>query len=90
MAPISPAKTIRGVITLASTIPVAIVAATASERKAPAKLRMAAYPTATLGAMARVDIDVATTLAVSWKPFVKSKARAVATTMTRMRSFSIG
>ena len=32
---------------------------------------------------------MATTLAVSWKPFVKSKASAVATTITTMMSFSI-
>ena len=38
--------------------------------------------------MARVEIDVATALAVSWKPFVKSNASAVATTMTRMMSLS--
>ena len=41
----------------------------------------AANPTATRGAIARVEIEVATTLAVSWKPFVKSNASAVATTM---------
>ena len=33
-----------------------------------------------------VEIEVATTLAVSWKPLVKSKARAVPTTITRMMS----
>src|SRR5215217_1795524 len=33
-------------------------------------------------------MDVATTLAVSWKPFVKSKASAVATTITTMTSES--
>src|SRR3954447_10363908 len=32
--------------------------------------------------MARVEIDVATTLAVSWKPLVKSNMSAVATTIT--------
>jgi hypothetical protein len=39
--------------------------------------------------MARVEIEVATTLAVSWKPFVKSKASAVATTITTITSLSI-
>jgi hypothetical protein len=39
--------------------------------------------------MARVEIEVATTLAVSWKPLVKSNASAVATTMTTMTSDSI-
>ena len=37
--------------------------------------------TAARGDSARVEIDVATALAVSWKPFVKSNASAVATTM---------
>jgi hypothetical protein len=58
-----------------------MVAATASEMKAPTKLSSAAKATATRGAIARVEIDVATTFAVSWKPFVKSNASAVATTM---------
>ena len=35
----------------------------------------------TRGDIARVEIDVATALAVSWKPLVKSNASAVATTM---------
>src|SRR5918999_1043060 len=39
------------------------------------------------GAIARVEIEVATTLAVSWKPFVKSNASAVATTMMTVRSW---
>ena len=39
-----------------------------------------------IGAIARVEIEVATTLAVSWKPLVKSKASAVATTMITVRS----
>jgi hypothetical protein len=38
--------------------------------------------------MALVEIEVATTLAVSWKPLVKSKASAVATTITTIRSAS--
>src|SRR5205809_5889143 len=40
--------------------------------------------------MARVEIVVATTFAVSWNPFVKSNRSAVATTITTMMSFSIG
>src|SRR5829696_6289684 len=36
--------------------------------------------------MARVEIEVATTFAVSWKPLVKSNASAVATTMITVRS----
>src|SRR5215208_1779146 len=86
IAPISPANTIRGVIRSASTMPWATVAATSSEMNAPAKFRTAAKPTASLGAIARVEIEVATTFAVSWKPLVKSKASAAATTITRIRS----
>jgi hypothetical protein len=43
----------------------ATVAATASEINAPAKLSAAAIVTATRGGIARVEIDVATTFAVS-------------------------
>src|SRR4051794_14454425 len=90
IAPIRPANTIVMVIAPESTIPLAIVAATACEMKAPTKLRIAARPTAVRGGSARVENDVATTLAVSWKPFVKSNARAAPTTMTRIRSLSTG
>ena len=57
-------------------IPVATVAATFSEMNAPAKFSTAAIATAVRGDSARVEIDDATTLAVSWKPFVKSNASA--------------
>ena len=86
IAPIRPAKTIVSLIASASTMPLAIVAATSSEMNAPTKLRIAARRTAARGDIARVEIEVATAFAVSWKPFVKSKASAVATTMYRMRS----
>ena len=65
------------------------VAATSREMNAPAKLSSAAISTAVLGDSARVEIDVATTLAVSWKPFVKSNASAVATTITSTTSASL-
>ena len=65
IAPISPAKAIISVTWPASTMPVAIVAATFSERKAPAKLRIETSPIAVRGARARVEIDEATTLAAS-------------------------
>src|SRR5919201_3009279 len=89
IAPIRPAKTTVGVIASLETTSWAIVAATAREMKAPAKLSAAAYPTAIRGDIALVEIEVATTLAVSWNPFVKSNARAVPTTMTRMTSLCI-
>src|SRR3954465_8754666 len=86
IAPIKPAKTIVGVITSALTTSLATVAATLIEMKAPTKLSAAANPIATEGRAAPVEIEVATTLAVSWNPLVKSNASAVPTTMTRMTS----
>src|SRR4051794_31990040 len=65
IAPIRPAKTTVDVIASASTMPLPIVAATSSERNAPTKFSAAAMPTASRGGRARVEIDVATTLAVS-------------------------
>src|SRR4029079_6651018 len=86
IAPMSPAKTTVVVIAAGSTMPLATVAATFSEMNAPAKFRMADIATAVRGDIARVDTDVAIAFAVSWKPLVKSKARAVATTITRTTS----
>jgi hypothetical protein len=88
MAPMRPPKTIRGVTRSGSTTSLATVAATASEMKAPTKFSAEAKPTAIRGGSARVEIEVATTLAVSWKPLVKSKTSAVATTITTMTSES--
>src|SRR3954469_6245392 len=68
-------------------MPVAIVAATCSDRNAPTKLRIELSATATRGGIARVETEVATALAVSWKPFVKSNASAVPTTIQRTTSF---
>ena len=62
----------------------ATVAATLSDRKAPTKFRTAESATAARGLSARVEIEVATAFAVSWKPLVKSNASAVATTITRI------
>src|SRR3954451_25017071 len=86
IAPIRPAKTTVGVTTAASTTSLATVAATEIEMKAPTKLSIEAKAIATCGRAAPVEIEVATTLAVSWKPLVKSKARAVPMTITRMMS----
>src|SRR3954471_16019779 len=86
IAPIRPANTTVVVIASAWTMPLATVAATASEMKAPAKFRTADIATAERGDIARVETDVAMAFAVSWNPFVKSKASAVATTMTRTTS----
>src|SRR3954464_5009701 len=86
IAPISPAKTVSSVIEVESTIPLAIVAATASDRNAPTKFRLADIATAARGERARVDTEVAIALAVSWNPLVKSKASAVPTTIQRTTS----
>src|SRR3954466_5612341 len=86
IAPIRPAKTTVGVTTAASTTSLATVAATEIEMKAPTKFSIEANAIATCGLAAPVEIEVATTFAVSWKPLVKAKARAVPTTMTRMTS----
>jgi ubiquitin C-terminal hydrolase len=67
-------------------MPLATVAATSRETKAPTKFRTAASVTATRGDIARVEMAVATAFAVSWNPFVKSKASAVATTIQRTSS----
>src|SRR5882757_8353562 len=89
IAPIRPANTTVWVIAPESTMSVAMVAATLSDRNAPTKLKIDANPTATRGGIARVEIAVATTFAVSWNPLVKSNASAVKTTMTRMTSEAI-
>ncbi len=86
MAPTSPARMTLSVITSGFTIPVAMVAATANETNAPAKLRIAARKTAVRGVSARVETLVAIAFAVSWKPFVKSKKSATTMTATRVRS----
>ena len=56
---------LRESIASGSTTSLATVAATSSEMKAPAKLSTAAKAIATRGAAAPVEIEVATTLAVS-------------------------
>src|SRR5689334_16533637 len=61
--PTSPAKTTVRVMAPASTMPLAIVAATARERKAPTKLRIAERATAILGRSAPVAMEVAIALA---------------------------
>src|SRR3954469_9743402 len=86
IAPTSPANTTVVVIAPASTIPDPTVAATFSEMNAPAKLSTADIATAKRGDIARVETAVPFRLAAWWKPFVKSNASAVTTTITRMTS----
>src|SRR6185312_16905630 len=86
IAPTSPAKITAGVILVSSTNPLEIVLATWTDKNAPTRLRTPASRTAVRGRSAPVAIVVATALAVSWNPLVKSKASAVRTTTTRTTS----
>src|SRR5215475_7388095 len=85
--PARPAATTVSVTSALLTRPLAMVAATASERNAPTRLSRPDKATATRGESAPVAIEVAIALPVSWKPLVKSKDRAVMTTRTRITSF---
>src|SRR3954453_13949148 len=89
IAPTSPAKITTGLMSVSSTSPPEIVFATWTDRKAPGRFRQAATVTAVLGRNAPVAIDVAMAFAVSWKPFVKSKASAVTTTTTTISDASM-
>src|SRR3712207_4105560 len=82
IAPTRPANPTVVEMAPGSTIPGPTVADPSSEMKAPAKLSTAESSTANRGDIARVDTEVAIAFAVSWKPFVKSKASAVPTTIT--------
>src|SRR5207344_1858965 len=66
-----------------------IVFATCTERNAPTRLRTPAMSTAVRGLSAPVAMEVATALAVSWKPLVKSNASAVTTTTKMMTVISM-
>ena len=63
-------------------IPLPTVFATAVVTNAPARFAIAAISTASRGDSARVETEVATAFAVSWKPFVKSNASATTIVMT--------
>src|ERR1700759_4409617 len=65
IAPTSPQNTTVVVTASVSTKPLAIVVATFSEMNAPTKFSSDANATACLGPIARVEIDGATTFAVS-------------------------
>src|SRR5919197_644286 len=83
IAPRSAASTVRSVARFVSMIPCPTVFATAVVTKAPARLATAATRTADRGESARVETEVATAFAVSWKPFVKSNASAKTIVTTR-------
>src|SRR5579875_1518152 len=79
MAPTRLARTTWLEMARGSTIPLPTVAATGRPRRKAMKLKKAAQTTATRGLRTRVDTTVAMELAASWKPFMKSKARATRT-----------
>src|SRR5947208_10338625 len=87
MAPKSAASTVFWSARPVSMIPLPTVFATAVVTKAPARFATAAMSTAIRGVSARVETEVATALAVSWNPFVKSKPSATTITTTRRTSF---
>src|SRR5437667_6004465 len=90
MADSSAAMTRSWVASVGGTIPLPTVVATAVPVKAPTTLRTPAISTAVPGASTRVATEVAMALAVSWKPLMKSKTRAMATIRTSMRSAGLG
>src|SRR3989338_4045733 len=87
IAPISPEKMTATSITAGSTVPFPIVEATLRlNTNRAAKLKKAAHITAKRGERTRVETIVATELAASWKPLMKSKARATTTTIPKIQS----
>ena len=73
-------------ICAASTTSPAIVAATATEMKAPTKLSTAATAIATCGGAAPVEIAVEIRSKVSWNPLLNANPSALATTRTMITS----
>src|SRR2546430_7351984 len=90
MAASSAEMTRSWVVSAGGTIPLPIVVATAVPVNAPATLRTPAISTAVPGANTRVATEVAMALAVSWKPLMKSKTRAMATIRTSVRRAALG
>src|SRR4051812_50046653 len=87
IAPTSPANTIAGVMRSAFTMPLAIVAATASEMKAPTKLSAAASVTARRGGRGRGEIDVAAAVAGAWEAVGEADGRGGAATNPRAETW---
>src|SRR5688572_22830379 len=84
MAPVSAPNTTCGSTTDGSIVPRPTVLATlSSNRKYAATLKNAAHRTAHCGRSTRVETTVAIEFAESWNPFMKSNAKASATSSTR-------
>src|SRR5262249_4823794 len=83
IAPMRAARITRGSTLSGRTIPLPIVRATFTPNpNAATKLKKAAQTTAWIGLSTRVETTVAIELAASWKPLMKSKARATTTMKT--------
>src|SRR4051794_36500297 len=83
IAPKSAAITVFGLARFVSMIPLPTVFGTAAVMNTAAKFAVDPTRTAMRGERARVETEVATAFAVSWKPFVKSNASAMTTVRTR-------
>src|SRR5437763_8432739 len=90
MAASSAATTRSWVASSGGTIPLPTVEATAVPVRAPTTFRTPAISTAMPGDSTRVATEVAMALAVSWKPLMKSKTRAIATIRMSVRSAGLG
>src|SRR5947207_2791853 len=90
MADTSAAMTRSWVVASGGTIPLPTVEATAVPVRAPTTFRTPAISTAMPGDSTRVATEVAMALAVSWKPLMKSKTRAMATTRMSVSSAELG
>jgi len=78
IAPSNAARMTNGSTIVMSISPEPIVFATAvPNTKTAAKLKKAAYTTAVVGERTRVETTVAIALAASWKPLMKSNAKAI-------------
>jgi len=90
IAPARADRTTIWVTSAGSTIPLPIVVATWVETKAPTKFSPAAIRMALRMERARVEMHVAIAFAVSWKPLMKSNARAAKITSPSRSSGTSG
>src|SRR5467141_410251 len=90
MAPVRTASSSQAVTIFGSIVPFPIVEATLTPKtKAATKLKNAAQSTATRGVRTLVETTVATELAASWNPFMKSNPRATTTTRTTISNGTV-
>src|SRR6267143_1877146 len=90
IAPVRTARSSQAVTIFGSMVPLPIVEATLTPKtKAARKLKKAAQSTATRGVRTLVETTVATELAASWNPFMKSNPRATTTTRTTISNGTV-